>query len=282
MEVQEKSGVYCKDPSIAEKSLIWKKVLEEESSDTLRDMKFYVEVRKGIKSSDVIQEVDEIRDEMLSEVEELKKIADESKIRCELVQKKQILRPYMQPEIEKRLMRLSEILRENKVKEKEKEKENGENIIQSNKNLFRDLKVHSKNLRSKYRSLKLEYMEIEKIAEEKYARIIKLNNDLSVVQLENESLRSEISEITERFEQRPMKKSKSVCKKNSHSGSGLFKPTPSMQTMTKKHSIGCSPIYNSSFQSLTQFTKRNPSINITRTTVNYITGAPVRLIKLNK
>ena len=270
--------MHCKDPSIAGKSMIWKRVLEEESSDTLRDMKFYAEARKGIKSSDIIQEADEIHDELLNEVEELKRIADEGKIRREEVQKKQILGPYKQPQIERRLMRLSELLREKRVEGKER----GESSGQSHKNLFRDLMVHSKNLRSKYRSLKLEYLEAEKIAEDKYAKIINLNNELSVLQIENESLRSEIFEVTERLQKKPLKKSRSVCKKNSHSGSGLFRATPSMQMITKKYSIGCSPIYNTSFQSLTQFTKRKPSITLIRTPVNHIPSGPVRLVKLNK
>ena len=224
-------------------------------------------------NTDVIQEEDEIRDELLTEVEELKRIADESRIKYKTLQTMHQKDPYRTPDIEKLLMKLEDF-----EKQAKKMKNCEKNEKKKFEELFFELRARNKTLRDKFKITKIEFLDVQRsLVSTGYERNA-LNEEFSELEIENESLRSAINDKISTKVKNKYKKSVSVSKKISQSTKNVFRPI-TLSKMLNKDSIGCSPLYNSSFQSLTHMNKKNPSFDISRLSAN-IPHGPIRLIRL--
>ena len=162
-------------------------------------------------------------------------------------------------------MRLSEFQSQNKDIIEKKNKINANDDSYQEK--LKELKSKSKTLRESYKMLKLEVLKANKIIESDQLERNALNEETAELQIENESLRSEISEKGIKYKKKTNSKSNSVCKKLSQRTSSIYKSIPVVRIMSKD-SFGCSPIYNSSFQVLTEVTKRKQSFDISKSTTH--------------
>jgi hypothetical protein len=265
----QKTDVFCKynEEDKLKKSKLWKQVCTETSFETHRALKIYQDYKKTINSEDIIKEEDEIRDELMTEVEELKKIVDQSRIKYKKLKTMQRIDPYSKSIIEKMLMKLSDIETENKTTIRSPKK------ILNFKEKFEIVKTKNKKLREKYKNLKSELIELNKFLDINVIGIKDLNQDFSELQIVNEALRSELEKVVKSNKNKTSKKSYSVNRKNKSS------LNLQLSKFTSKQSFAISPSYNASFQSLSQAEKRKQSSEVPKTVASKPYG-PIRLIRL--
>jgi len=260
-DISQRNDVFCKD-FLKATSLNCKLIKEGfggSSTETTRLSRIYTEYTSHISQKDIIREQDEFNDGLMSEVEELRKIICENENKYEalkLSDGKEFKKTFL---IERQLMRLSEMDREQiLVTTRRKRIEKSESNYRAKYNLLvtthKKLEQNFKEMRSEMEKMAsmLNSIELEKF---------RLHSDLIYIKQENEVLRSEISSLSQRFlhvsSQNPSVVNKKVLKSNSTKA--FCKSTVPKIRLVSKDSLMTSPMSNASLPTVTQVSKRRDS-----------------------
>lgn len=253
--------MYCKDflKATSLNCRLIKEGFGGSSTETNRLSRIYTEYTSHISQKDIIREQDEFNDGLISEVEELRKIICQNENKYEALkssESKEFRKTYL---IERQLMRLSEMNREQVVNANRRRKmEKSDSNYRAKYNL---LCTTNKKLEQNYKDMR---SEMEKLAShlnaielEKY----RLQSDLVYIKQENETLKSEISNISQRFLHVSSKNPSVVNKKvlKSNSTKAFCKSTVPKIRIMSKDSLIISPMSNASLPTVTQVTKRRDS-----------------------
>jgi hypothetical protein len=240
------------------------------STETARLSRIYTEYTSHVSQKDIIREQDEFNDGLVSEVEELRKIIDQNQNKFQEMQnpsKKQFKASAI---IEKKLMRLAEIDREKIIDTSRKSKlEKSENNYRVKYNL---LNTTNKKLEQNFKELRLELERRTSLISSIELEKFRLESDLAYFKQENESLKYEISSMTQNFllvsSKNPSVSNKQVLK--SSSTKAICKSTIPKIRLVSKDSIVVSPLSNASLPTVTQVTKRRDSLD--RENSKFFTG----------
>lgn len=263
--VVEKNYVYCKDLDKAQslRLRLVKQGFGGSGVENLSVSKIRNKYMNHVAKKDIIHESEEIHEGLMTEVEELRKIIDANESQLEQLKTQQNTekRVLSTQDIEKFLMRLHEIQRENlllssKINKLEKYEYNyrAKYILMC---------TTLKKLKQNYKELKVEIdtkrQEIEDMELEKFT----LNSDITYLNIENKALKSEIAQITQKFlvvtSKNPSVVNKQILKSNS--SKTICKSSIPKIKFANKDMVIASPLSNVSLSTVTQFTKRRDSFD---------------------
>jgi chromosome segregation ATPase len=259
-----KNDVFCKDLVMATSArcrMIRESTGGGSSAETSRRPRVKDEYINHIAKKDIIREEEEFHEGLITEVEELKRIIGDTEDRFQRLQKSHKQKQHYAKAnvIERKLMRLSEIEREREIAISVNSKiEKAEcNYKAKYTLLYVSTKKLEQNLKELKQELEKKNSQLNICDLEKY----RLNSDIAYLKQENQSLRSEISGLTQQYLYIPSK-NPSVIPKSTTSASStkLFcKSTIPKIRVTSKDSLMVSPISNASLPTVTQLTKRRES-----------------------
>jgi len=216
-----------------------------------KNTKVYEGIQRIIESVDVINEADEIQDEL----EELRIRLDQSELQYKKL-KKVKKSSYMSTRIERQLMAYHEKLKYSEPSS------HGERPNYFNKIL--EVKHKNKDLRKKYKAIKLELNQAMFKLESKNNETLNMKEDLGYNKLENARLSADLESLhikANRYKSRAS--SKKLLKK-----SKIFSIAPSFSTLDKDSSLFASPLFNQSYQLFNSESKKRPVLELTQNKVN--------------
>ena len=202
---------------------------------------------KLVNNVDIINEADEIRDEL----EELKKVLDQSRIKRKKLNKA-LKNPYFNQQVEQKLMKLEELIQETN-------KSDGDPDKPSFPSQIRELKNKNKLLGEIYKEIKLNLIKTSKFIEIKTNSNLSLKEDLGYNKIEHKRLSEDLQDLKQKVNR---SKSRAVNKKMMIKNR-IFAIAPAKTSFEKEYSSINSPLFNQSFQLFSQDTKRNPSLELT-------------------
>ena len=203
------------------------------------------------KNVEIINEADEIRDEL----EELKKILDQSRVKRKKLNKA-LKSPYFSRYVEGKLMKLEEIMQESN-------KSDGDSDRPSFSFKIIELKKKNKQLREIYKQTKLNLNQTKESIEFKDNENRFLDEELGLNKQENNKLNEDLKNLKLKINRSKSRASnKKMIKKNR-----IFAIAPAKTAFEKEYSLIGSPIFNQSFQLFSQDTKRNPSLELTHSRI---------------
>lgn len=224
-----------------------------------KNTKVYEGIQRIIQSVDVINEADEIRDEL----EELRIQLDLSELQYKKM-KKVKKSPYMAMKVEKQLMAFHEKLKYAEPSYQD-EKPNYFNKIL-------EVKHKNKDLRKKYKAIKLDFNQTLNKLETQINENLNLKEDLGYNKLENARLTADLESLqvkANRYKSR--ENSKKLLKK-----SKIFAIAPSFSALDKDSSLFTSPLFNQSYQIFSSESKKKPVLELTQNKLS----RGVRLMKI--
>ncbi|OMJ96174.1 hypothetical protein SteCoe_357 [Stentor coeruleus] len=263
--VVEKNDVYFKDVDKAQslKLRLVKQGFGGNGIESFGMSKIRNKYMNHVAKKDIIHESEEIHEGLMTEVEGLRKIIDANESQLEQLKTQQNTEKKVlsTQDIEKLLMRLHEIQRENllissKISKLEKYEYNYRAKYILMCTTLKKLKQNCKELKAE---IDKKRQEIEGIELEKFT----LNSDITYFKIENKALKSEITQITQKFfivtSKNPSVVNKQVLKSNS--SKTICKSSIPKIKFSNKDMVAASPLSNVSLSTVTKFTKRRDSFD---------------------
>ena len=204
-------------------------------------------LKAKLDNVEIINEADEIRDEL----EELKKLLDQSRVKTKKLNKA-LKNPYFNTKVEQKLMKFEELIQDSN-------KSDGDPDRPTFSSQILELKKKNKQLREIYKEIKLNLNQTSELIEIKTIDNLYLKEELGFNKIEHSRLSEDLQNLKQKVNRSKSRAlNKKMMKKNR-----IFALAPAKTSFEKEYSSINSPLFNQSFQIFTQDTKRNPSLELT-------------------